>query len=586
MASAYNSVLDSVKDSAFDSVLTPGGGGPALTGFVSEWKTNNPGTSGNTQITIPTVSSGSYDCIVDWGDGNQDTITTWDDLAWTHTYSFAGNYTVTISGTFVGLRFNNGGDKSKILEISNWGPLNLGNDGAYFYGCNNLIITATDILDLTGTTNLNTAFRSCSSIVSIPTLTSWNFSSVTAMAGTFRSCPLFNQSFSGIDTGNVSSMVGMLAFSTSFDQDLSVLDVSSLTNATIMLSGVTLSIPNYDSLLTGWNSQSLQPNVFFDAGNSQYSPGAPAAARLTMVNVDEWTITDGGQTSAFVSEWKTDNPGVSANDQVTLPLESVGTYNFTVFWGDGTQDTITAWNDAATTHTYSVSGTYTITIIGAISGLRFNNGGDKDKILEVSEWGPLNLGNSSSYFYGCTNLIITATDVLDLTGMTLMAGIFRACPAITTVPSMASWDTSNITNISAFVRDSILFNQPMPTDFTSLQDASGAFFNAESFNQPFPSNTPNLANTQFMFFDADAFDQDMGSQNVTSLTNATNMFLNVTLSTPNYDSLLTGWDGQSLQSGVTFHGGNSQYSAGAPATARANMISSDSWTITDGGQVP
>jgi hypothetical protein len=59
------------------------------------------------------------------------------------------------------------------------------------------------------------------------------------------------------------------------------------------------------------------------------------------------------------------------------------------------------------------------------------------------------------------------------------------------------------------------------------------------------------------------------------------MFNSITLSTANYDSLLIGWNAQVLQSTVTFSGGNSTYCAGT--SARANMISSDSWTITDGG---
>jgi hypothetical protein len=69
---------------------------------------------------------------------------------------------------------------------------------------------------------------------------------------------------------------------------------------------------------------------------------------------------------------------------------------------------------------------------------------------------------------------------------------------------------------------------------------------------------------------------------VTSLTNATDMFDGIALSTANYDALLNGWDAQALNSGVTFSGGNSTYCTGE--TARANMISSDSWTITDGGR--
>ncbi|NCC99614.1 MAG: T9SS type A sorting domain-containing protein [Bacteroidia bacterium] len=62
------------------------------------------------------------------------------------------------------------------------------------------------------------------------------------------------------------------------------------------------------------------------------------------------------------------------------------------------------------------------------------------------------------------------------------------------------------------------------------------------------------------------------------------MFGEVTLSTANYDALLTGWAAQTVQSGVTFSGGNSKYSAGAAATARGVLTDSpNNWTITDGG---
>jgi len=65
------------------------------------------------------------------------------------------------------------------------------------------------------------------------------------------------------------------------------------------------------------------------------------------------------------------------------------------------------------------------------------------------------------------------------------------------------------------------------------------------------------------------------------------MFVNITLSTANYNALLVGWEAQSVQTGVALHGGNSKYTA-APsdaATARAALIADHSWVITDGGPV-
>jgi hypothetical protein len=61
------------------------------------------------------------------------------------------------------------------------------------------------------------------------------------------------------------------------------------------------------------------------------------------------------------------------------------------------------------------------------------------------------------------------------------------------------------------------------------------------------------------------------------------MFDGVTLSTANYESLLISWNAQTLQSSVTFSGGSSKYCSAAAITARANMVESDAWIITDGG---
>jgi hypothetical protein len=64
------------------------------------------------------------------------------------------------------------------------------------------------------------------------------------------------------------------------------------------------------------------------------------------------------------------------------------------------------------------------------------------------------------------------------------------------------------------------------------------------------------------------------------------MFLGVNLSTANYDSLLIGWASlPTLQTGVEFHGGYSQYSSAA-ATARQTLLNPpNNWVITDGGPV-
>jgi len=60
-----------------------------------------------------------------------------------------------------------------------------------------------------------------------------------------------------------------------------------------MFDNISLSPANYDALLLGWSARSLQRNVIFSGGNSQYSPSSQAV-RDTLTEAFGWLVTDGG----------------------------------------------------------------------------------------------------------------------------------------------------------------------------------------------------------------------------------------------------------------------------------------------------
>ena len=139
---------------------------------------------------------------------------------------------------------------------------------------------------------------------------------------------------------------------------------------------------------------------------------------------------------AFVTTWQTDAAGddtVSSDDQIKLPLAAGGTYDFSVDWGDGTSDVVTAADQVLpgetdpVTHTYAASGTYDVTITGTIEGFGFGyaTDTDADKLVDVKEWGPVIFRNDGGVFRDADNLPgFSASDSPDLSSVTNMNDMF------------------------------------------------------------------------------------------------------------------------------------------------------------------
>lgn len=264
-------------------------------------KTDNlsTGSSTNTQFALPLVSTGTYNFVVNWGDGTSNTITTWNQAETIKTYSNIGTYNIKITGTLIGWRFNNTGDILKLLSINSWGNMRLGTtQGGYFYGCANLTLTSvSDVLNLTGTTSLFAAFASCTSLTTVNRINEWNTSAVTNMSAMFQSATAFNQNISSLNTQSVTNMSFMFNFATAFNQNIGNWNVSNVTNFTNFMTGktpATFSSTNLDAIYNGWSSRPVKPNVSISFGTAKYTAAGQAGKNILTGAPNNWTIIDGG----------------------------------------------------------------------------------------------------------------------------------------------------------------------------------------------------------------------------------------------------------------------------------------------------
>ena len=324
--------------------------------------------------TIALPLQGSVDMLVQWGDGNVSATTSTGNLP--HTYASTGVYDVSATGT-----------------VTQYGR---GYSGAPADYPTSGIAALTDVLywdDALGVTSLFSSFEFATNLSAVPNnlpstvtvlqntfqdasalndpnISDWGVGNVTDMRRMFWGATSFDQPLNGWDTSNVLSMfrmfIGATSFNqplnnwetsatsiftqmfngaTSFDQDLGDWNVSAVTDASSMFLNVTLSTPNYESLLTGWESQTLTSGVTFDGGNSTYSSQSATDSRASLIADDGWTITDGGFYYPHIYSFRADTNSICSGSEFTLTIDTSGATSAFIDNGIGWVDTSAIGDD-------------------------------------------------------------------------------------------------------------------------------------------------------------------------------------------------------------------------------------------------
>lgn len=489
--------------------------------FVLTVKTDNPGSSSSTQFTIPTIGTG-YNYNVDCNDNgvNEFTGQTGDTTCF---YGVAGTYTIRIK--------DNAGDKTGFPRI-------IFNDGG----------DAKKVLTIAqwGTgkwTSMASAFAGCSNMTMTAT-DAPDLSGVTDTGTMFYGASAFNGSIGAWNVSTVTNMERMFAGASSFNQNLNNWNTANVTNMYAMF----INASAFNGSIGSWNTGSVTDMHWMFYGSSAFNQNIGSWNTAAVTNMSAMFLN----ASAFnqnIGSWNTANV-----TDMNAMFSGASAFN----------QNIGGWNTAAVT-------TMNTMFYGA-SAFNQNIGG----------WNTANVTDMAGMFSDAVafNQNIGGWNTAKVTNM---SGMFSNAVAFN--GNISGWNTAPVTNMSGMFSGAAAFNQNIGGWNTANVTNMNAMFKLDAaFNQNIGSwNTVKVTNMSSMFESAGAFNQNLGNWNVTALTNATGMFTGVMLSTANYDALLTGWDAQTLNGGVTFDGGNSLYCAGE--SARSHMIASDGWTITDGGRL-
>jgi surface protein len=268
-------------------------------------------------------------------------------------------------------------------------------------------------------------------------------------------------------------------------------------------------------------------------------------------------------------------PAPSVGDDSMSALDAGFVYELGLFgvvavhidWGDSSSDDVTVAGPFA--HTYEVSGQYTITVSGSLTGFGQSPYSSPlvgaEYLVGVSSFGDLGLTSLDFAFWGANNLVsvpsVLPSTVVSLEDTFWAATLFN--------DDISSWDTQNVTNMTWMFEEAASFNGDISDWDTSsvvnmswmFSDASsfagdisdwntisatnmsGLFQGATSFNGVISNwNTSSVTDMSYMFYDASAFNGVLSDWNTSSVTDMNSMFNGASV----FDRSLSLWDTSSV----------------------------------------
>ena len=290
---------------------------------------------------------------------------------------------------------------------------------------------------------------------------------------------------------------------------------------------------------------------------------------------------------SFVTTWTTP----SDNFELEIGVNDGFVYNFTINWGDGTEEELAFQGEDVFTHVYETAGTYTVAISAiqpfkAIE-MREANKDSQDALTSIDQWGSgesvyNEWGSFKDAFYGCGNMKYNATDTPDLTHVTDMSAMFYEAESFD--GDLSGWNVGEVTDMSFMFSGAKSFNGDISGwDTEDVTNMKYMFTGATSFNGNISNwKTGKVTDMSYMFVEATSFNQNLGGWTISSVTKMNHMLDGSGMSSQNYDDTLAGWAGKGdTPDDITFGAEGIFFCNGG---ARAALINQKGWTISDSGQ--
>jgi len=578
--------------------------------------TSSTGDTESMIFTITTVSAGQtfrlsgtpstanvYNYDVDWGDGSSDTGVTLHDK--THVYALPGLYEIKITGSIY-LRNFNTTYSEMYTEFKQWGSaVTITGTREFFNGCKYMTYTATDApnFNQTVTTTYRGGYRffyNCDSITHLD-ISNWDVSSfqgntASSMFESMNNCELLN-----ISNWNLSSISGSFAnsfaglgYSSPNGCEIIApnLKIPNITTLNRMFYNASLSSVNLNNWVfststssvsfneafrrIGYNNSAFYGTLDLDLSTWPVSTNIASSAKnmflesrgLKSINITNWDIRhwtnfDGMFSGCTYLEYIEGLSTQRWDSATSLSATFSTTYKLKFDIHDFSNDFGSLWNCTTFSRCFYRCG--------------YNNAlGNRGVFPNVTNWDMSNAVSVNQMLrdsrWNGTSTFAPVWDLSLLTGGALRLFAYNHV-------GIQTWDwtnvtfTSSITNFDSFA--TYVNSGSSPRALTSIKFGPNCNFSGiSSFVSCFISRN---ACTVLEFDNSVSF--------ATAVSFA-NFLTSVPLATSYYDNFLVRLDATNTKTGVPVSAQLCQYTLGSAAeTSRTQLVTGQSWTITDAGGV-